>query len=208
MGTTMCTTDHANHDHAHHGHGDHHAHAHGRSHHGSAAFTHSHGGGEHAHLPPGADGSPIRWHSLLALGVSGGLLPCPSALVILLSAIALHRVAYGLLLVVAFSFGLAATLTGIGLAFIHAGRWIKSPTGPRIQQIMRVLPAASALVIMVVGAGICGEALVQAGRAFPALLAGMSSASGIGLTAIELNAALVSLLAVLALGVMLALKRG
>ena len=61
----------------------------------------------HSHLPPGADGSPITWKSLLALGISGGLLPCPSALVMLLSASALGNVGLGMTLVVAFSLGLA-----------------------------------------------------------------------------------------------------
>ena len=64
-------------------------------------------GGIHSHLPPGADGSPITWKSLLALGVSGGLLPCPSALVMLLSASALGNIGLGMTLVVGFSLGLA-----------------------------------------------------------------------------------------------------
>src|SRR5204862_184581 len=68
---------------------------------GPLGHTHDHGAGEHTHLPPGTDGTPVTWRSLLALGISGGLLPCPSALVVLLSAISLHRVGYGLLLVVA-----------------------------------------------------------------------------------------------------------
>src|SRR5206468_11337625 len=58
--------------------------------------------------------------SLLAVGVSGGLLPCPSALVVLLAAISLHRIGFGLLLIVAFSAGLALTITGIGLAAVPA----------------------------------------------------------------------------------------
>ena len=61
----------------------------------------------HSHLPPGADRTPITWKSLLALGISGGLLPCPSALVMLLSASALGNVGLGMTLVVAFSLGLA-----------------------------------------------------------------------------------------------------
>ncbi|MGI8995859.1 MAG: nickel/cobalt transporter, partial [Pyrinomonadaceae bacterium] len=104
---------HHHHDHEHthdHSHGvqDHvhheHSHAHGGAH------VHSHGGREHSHLPPGTDGTPVTWRSLLALGVSGGLLPCPSALVVMLSAITLGRVGYGLILVVAFSVGLASVL--------------------------------------------------------------------------------------------------
>jgi nickel/cobalt exporter len=135
-------------------------------------LTHSHGGREHTHLPPGADGSPVSWRSLLALGVSGGLLPCPSALVVLLSAIYLHRVGYGLLLIVAFSLGLAGVLTGIGLAFVYAGRWLQRTTGERSlgAGLVRVVPVFSAFVIACVGALLCYEALAQVGIRVGALL--------------------------------------
>src|SRR3989475_8646830 len=103
--------------HIHHGH----AHSHDRAE-IDPTKPHSHGSREHSHLPPGGDGSPVTWKSLLALGISGGILPCPSALVVLLAAISLHRVGYGLLLVVAFSLGLAGALTSVGLAFVYAGR--------------------------------------------------------------------------------------
>jgi len=103
-------------------------------------------------------------------------LPCPSALVVLLSAIALHRVGYGLLLVIAFSIGLAATLTGIGLAFVYAGRLMKrSAAFSRFQHLARIMPAASAFVIMCVGILICYEALIQAG---------IISSTGLGLSEI------------------------
>jgi nickel/cobalt exporter len=146
----------ARHSHDGHSHGEHeHDHSENSSH------THSHGGRAHSHLPPGADGGAVTWRSLLALGISGGLLPCPSALVVLLSAIALHRVGYGMLLVVAFSLGLASTLTLIGLAFVYAGRWMKNlAVGGRL---VRVLPAVSALVVTCVGLVICYQALAQAG---------------------------------------------
>lgn len=58
---------------------------HSHHHIGLAPVTHTHGGGEHSHIPPGTDGTRVTWRSLLALGISGGLLPCPSALVVLLS---------------------------------------------------------------------------------------------------------------------------
>lgn len=149
---------HAEHSHAH----DHeHAHAHTHQHEGDATLTHSHGGSEHTHLPPGADGSKITWRSLLGLGISGGLLPCPSALVVMLSAISLGRVGYGLLLIIAFSAGLAATLTGVGLAFIHAGRLFKHPLASG--RLVRVLPLASAFVIACFGLVICYQSLGQAG---------------------------------------------
>jgi len=122
---------------------------------------HSHGGREHSHLPPGADGTPITWKSLLALGVSGGILPCPSALVVLLAAISLHRVGYGMLLVLAFSVGLASVLTAVGLIFVYAKQFLKS--AGIFGRLSKVLPAVSALVITCAGLTICYEALGQAG---------------------------------------------
>ncbi len=147
--------NHTDHDHAHDDHADQ---SHGHTH------VHSHGGQPHSHLPPGADGTPVTWRSLLALGISGGILPCPSALVVLLSAIALHRIGYGLLLVVAFSIGLAATLTSIGLAFVYAGGFIqRSRLGKIDNRLVRLLPVASAFVIMCLGAVICYEAVASTG---------------------------------------------
>jgi nickel/cobalt exporter len=145
--------------HSHDG-GEHaHPHGHDHSHDGKEGHTHSHGGSTHTHLPPGADGGRVTWRSLLALGISGGLLPCPSALVLLLSAISLHRIGYGLVLVVAFSVGLAGTLTLVGLLFVYAGRLIKTPT--RTSKLVQILPVASAFVIACVGAVICYEAFSQ-----------------------------------------------
>jgi len=142
------THDHADHEHVriYHEHAD------------TPLATHSHGGRSHSHLPPGVDGG-ITWRSLLALGISGGILPCPSALVVMLSAISLHRVGFGLLLVTAFSLGLASTLTAIGLAFVYAGRVMKTLTG--FERLARVTPVVSALAIACVGMAICYEALVK-----------------------------------------------
>lgn len=142
----------------HHDDGDHkHDQPHRDHHHGP--FVHSHGGAAHSHLPPGADGSPVTWRSLLALGISGGLLPCPSALVVMLSAIALGRVAFGILLIVFFSLGLAGVLTAIGLALVYAGRLFARlpasvPGGP-----LRLLPVVSAAVVVVLGLAITLNAL-------------------------------------------------
>ena len=97
----------------------------------------------------------------MVLGISGGLLPCPSALVVLLSAISLHRVGFGLLLIVAFSLGLAGVLVAIGLALVYAGRLVarRRVGGP----VLRLLPAMSAAVVTLVGLGITAQALVQVG---------------------------------------------
>jgi nickel/cobalt transporter (NicO) family protein len=156
----------------HHNVGDHdhnHPYSHAHEHAHNTSLVDSHGEREHSHLPPGADGSPITWRSLLALGISGGLLPCPSALVVMLSAISFHRVGYGLLLVITFSIGLAATLTAVGLIFVYAARLMKRPLGSG--RLVRVLPVASAFVIACAGGAICYEALSSSGLSFVALFA-------------------------------------
>ncbi|HJU55774.1 MAG TPA: hypothetical protein VJ715_14415, partial [Pyrinomonadaceae bacterium] len=186
------------HAHTHdHSHGEH-----GHEHSDDSSHVHSHGGRAHSHLPPGADGSAVTWRSLLALGISGGLLPCPSALVVLLSAIALHRVGYGMLLVVAFSLGLASTLTLIGLAFVYAGRWMKNMVGGG--RVVRVLPAVSALVVTCVGVVICYQALSQAGINPLAFLNNLRA--GGGETVADPQLASFGALAILGLGLVFGLK--
>lgn len=124
---------------------------------------HSHDGYGHTHnhLPPGTAGSPVTWRNLLALGVSGGLIPCPSALVVMLSAIALQRIGFGLLLIVAFSLGLASVLTAIGVLWVHAGRLFGHI--PARGRLIQILPAMSALFITVIGLGIALQALMLTG---------------------------------------------
>ena len=92
----------------------------------------------------------ITWRGLAAMGASAGLVPCPSALVVLLAAIAQHEVALGLVLIVAFSAGLAATLTALGLAVVHSGRVLgRLPLVPG--SAVAALPTASAAAIVAVG---------------------------------------------------------
>ncbi|MGH3145962.1 MAG: sulfite exporter TauE/SafE family protein, partial [Rubrobacter sp.] len=165
---------HTHHEHAHagsrvlsaHSHGDHrhsyldgdHGHSHDHSH-----THHSHGGHAHGHLPPGADRDGVTLRGLLALGVSGGLIPCPAALVLLLSAISLGRLGFGMVLVVAFSVGLAFVLTGIGLLMIYARRVFERYSFEA--RAPRFLPVASALVISLVGLVIVLGSLAQTGIA-------------------------------------------
>ena len=120
----------------------------------AAAGWHSHGGTWHTHAPPAEN---VTWRSLLALGVSGGLVPCPSAMVLLLAAVALNKTAFGLVVVVAFSAGLALTLTAVGLAFLYARN--RMPSGPRASRWTRIVPLASAGAIALVGALLCYAAL-------------------------------------------------
>ncbi len=121
------------HDHGDHGHGHHHP--------------------EHAH------DHTVTNRSLIGLGAAAGLIPCPSALVVLLGAIAQHEVALGLLLIVAFSLGLAGTLTGLGLAVVYARKLlprlgrvsVSNGQAAALSRVAAALPAASAVVIVGVG---------------------------------------------------------
>ncbi|HEX6651689.1 MAG TPA: sulfite exporter TauE/SafE family protein [Thermoleophilaceae bacterium] len=117
---------------------------------------HSHG----HHHPHEHDHSHDR-RGLLGMGAAAGLLPCPSALVVLLAAISQHEVALGMLLIVAFSLGLAGTLTGLGVAVVHARRFVP----PRIatSRVAALMPAASAVVVVALG-------LVLAARAVPGVV--------------------------------------
>jgi nickel/cobalt transporter (NicO) family protein len=133
---------------------DHHHSGHDEEPHFHDGVQHTHGGSTHSHAMPDA----ITWRNLIALGVSGGLLPCPSALVLMLSAISMGRIGYGLVLTVAFSFGLAATLTGIGFAFLYIGN-VFSKTAFAEYRMVKLLPVMSAFVVASLGAFICYSSL-------------------------------------------------
>jgi ABC-type nickel/cobalt efflux system permease component RcnA len=121
--------------------------------------AHSHGGAPHSHAPMLEAGTGVSIRSLLTLGISGGLVPCPSALLVMLGALALNRAAFGLVLIVAFSLGLAVVLTGTGLALVYAGklfdrlsinaRWIQ------------LISAGSALLMALIGVVAIWQAVVQ-----------------------------------------------
>ena len=115
---------------------------------------HDHGHDHHHHHD---HDDALTSKGILGVGIAAGLLPCPSALVVLLSAIALHRIGLGLALIVAFSLGLAATITAIGLVAVFARRTFLrlSFDGP----LIRALPAASAALILAVGVIITARAL-------------------------------------------------
>ena len=118
---------------------------------------HHHGDGHHRHHHEHEHDDALTSKGILGVGIAAGILPCPSALVVLLSAIALHRVGLGLALIVAFSLGLASTITAIGLLAVLARRTFSRLTlgGP----VVRALPAASAALIVAVGVVITAKAL-------------------------------------------------
>ena len=115
---------------------------------------HDHGHGHHHH-----DHADLRPRALLAMGASAGLIPCPSALVVLLGAVAQHQIGLGMVLIVAFSAGLAATLTGLGLLVVAAGRVSTRLSGARTGRVLAVLPALSAVAIVAVGLALTAQAV-------------------------------------------------
>jgi nickel/cobalt exporter len=151
------------HHHHHHEHGHTHDHNHDHDHDHSHHHDHSHALGlVHSHLPPSTGGERLTWRSLLALGISGGLLPCPSALLALLGAVAVGRAGFGLLVVVAFSLGLAATLTGVGLLFLYAGRFLeRGALAGRWSGILQFAPALAAVAVTASGVMIVARALLE-----------------------------------------------
>ena len=130
------------HTHAHDSH--HHHHHHGRTHHHH----------DHDHQ--------VSLRELVTLGVSGGIVPCPAALVVLLSAVSLQRIGFGLLLIVAFSVGLAAVLIAIGLLMVYARQFMsKFKTDSTV--VTYWLPLTSAAFILLFGLALTIQSLQSTG---------------------------------------------
>jgi ABC-type nickel/cobalt efflux system permease component RcnA len=146
---------HHDHDHHDHDHAEHHAHPHAHDHAASRAHAHT-----HPHRPVHA-GESVSLRGLVALGISGGIVPCPAALVVLLSALSLRRVGFGLLLIVAFSLGLALVLIAIGMLMVYARR-LMSGFREESPLLTRWLPLTSSAVITVIGVAIAVQALTGA----------------------------------------------
>ena len=142
------------HEHAHtheHGHAHPHSHEHGQHVHGHAHHGHTH----EVRLPEGKD--PLGMWALLAVGASGGLVPCPAALTALLAAVNLGRPAAGIAVVGAMSLGIAATLIAIGILFVQAGKWASKLFDSRGLAVY--VPRTSAVLITVLGAALLARAL-------------------------------------------------
>jgi nickel/cobalt transporter (NicO) family protein len=151
---------HSSHDHA-HAHGlphthDQNSHDHGHTHdHHHDHGDHDHGPNGHSHVPQGE----VSIRSLIALGASGGMVPCPSALVLLLISISLGHVGLGLLLLISFSLGLAGVLMAIGMMVIYAKQWLPDPVKTSQHPMFRLIPVLSAFVIVCVGLLMTGVSL-------------------------------------------------
>ncbi|WP_036335390.1 sulfite exporter TauE/SafE family protein, partial [Modestobacter caceresii] len=151
-----------------HSHGGDHVHSHGGDHvHGDGSWWaggHSHGPGGHSHAPGGhSHGSGPGRGGLVGMGIAGGLVPSPSALIVLIASVGLGRTAFGILLVLAYGVGMAGTLTAVGLALVRLrGRLARRVADLRGDQLL----ARVALAVPVVTAGlvlVVGLALVTRG---------------------------------------------
>ncbi|MFJ5228380.1 high frequency lysogenization protein HflD [Kitasatospora sp. NPDC088391] len=172
------------HDHG-HGHGHDEAHAHGHHHHGHTHDEghahhdgHGHGHGhrhglfgrqhrhDHHHGHPHDRPRGAERRRLIGLGVAGGLVPSPSALVVLLGAVALGRTLFGVALVVAYGVGMAATLTGAGLLLVGLGHRLEPlaarPVPARLRALFPYGSALTALLVLAVGAGMVLRSLPSA----------------------------------------------
>ena len=143
------------HPHTHHDHA--HTHSHGGHTHSHGGHTHSHGGHTHSHVPSKRTG----FWALLSLGISGGIVPCVDALIGLLFAITLDKLTWGIIILCAFSLGLAAVLVAIGILMVMAKPVIERFTGEGIW--LKRLPIISATVVIVLGAVLVFKALNDVG---------------------------------------------
>ena len=111
---------------------------------------------EHGHVHATAAEPSDGLRSLVALGTSSGLTPCPSALALLLAAVALHRYGFGLVLVLAFSLGVATTLAIAGLLVVWARRLLDRISA--IDPVLRWLPVMSSMCVLLLGILLCASA--------------------------------------------------
>jgi ABC-type nickel/cobalt efflux system permease component RcnA len=142
------------------GHAHEHAHPHPHPHPHSHEHEHEH---EHEHAA-----LPITWRNLFALGLAGGMVPSASALVVLLSALALGRLGFGLLLIVAFGAGMAVVLTTTGVLLVYASRFVAryfpdDAQSPVQRLVARSVPVASAGIMLLIGLVTTAQALSQFG---------------------------------------------
>lgn len=137
-------------EHHHHDHDDHDEHDDHDNHHG------------HTHAPALKPGERPSLGQLVALGISGGIVPCPAALAVLLAAIAVGGFVRGVSLVVIFSLGMASVLVAIGIVMVHAARFAGRYVAE--SKWTRIVPILSAAIITAIGVGLTVRAVVHVMR--------------------------------------------
>lgn len=145
-----------------HNHGHDHDHGHGQLHHNHTHEKHNHLSTGHSHDHHHISMESIRKKGFctnVIMGISGGMVPCPTALVVLFLAVSLQKLVLGVLLILFFSLGLAVTLTVLGILFAKGSKLIEKYDD---NGIVSRLPAVSAGIIILVGLGIMVRAVVPA----------------------------------------------
>jgi nickel/cobalt transporter (NicO) family protein len=120
----------------------------------------------HGHAIAGTQ--PLRFSSAVVAAMSGGIAPCPAAIVVLLAALRIHQLPYGMLLIVIFSFGLASVLCGVGLGVVRGAAWLAKRSA--YERLAPYGPLISAAVISLIGAWMLAQGFAQQGVAAPAFL--------------------------------------
>jgi ABC-type nickel/cobalt efflux system permease component RcnA len=142
------------------GHGHHHHHGHGHDHshrpHDLAHADHYHDEQGHAHRLP-SDRKTVSWWALVILGISGGIVPCWDAIVILLVGLSANLLARALVLLLAFSAGLACVLIALGVVVVYARGFAASRWGET--RLMKSLPLVSAAMVTALGFWLCYDSL-------------------------------------------------
>lgn len=143
-------------------------HEHEHEHHGAHphAHAHHHGDGEehgHSHAIPGSQ--PLNFRTAVWAALSGGIAPCPAAIVVLLAALRLHQLGYGIFLIVIFSMGLATVLSGLGIGVVHGAAWLSKRSG--YARVASYGPLITALVISSIGAWTLATGFAQQGVTAP-----------------------------------------
>jgi len=126
----------------------------------------AHASPDHTHAESGLtpdSGRPLKLTSAIVAAMSGGVAPCPAAIVVLLTALRLHRVGEGLVLIVVFSLGLASVLTALGIAVVKGAAWITRRK--RFDRVVRYAPLLTALVISTIGSFMVAQGFVAQGIA-------------------------------------------
>jgi ABC-type nickel/cobalt efflux system permease component RcnA len=127
----------------------------GHHHHAAGHADHYHDEHGHAHALPDEAG----WRRLFLLGVSGGLLPCPAALLIAVTLLRVHRAELALPLLLAFSAGLGGVLVALGVGVVYSKRFAEARWGGGHRRLFRLLPVLSAAAVMALGLWMLRDAL-------------------------------------------------
>jgi nickel/cobalt transporter (NicO) family protein len=131
----------------------------------SEAIAHARPDHGHEHARPFAGSRPLRFSSAVVAAVSGGIAPCPAAIVVLLAALRLHRIGYGIALIVVFSLGIAAVLTVLGMAVVRGSSWLVGRAG--LDRFARYAPLLTATIISVFGSIMLAQGFARQGVAVP-----------------------------------------